>query len=212
MRPRRLVVVVNRIVKIGFRLGHRLVLSIEAGLHGGPWYANRIIPAKPNEDAPSNDRKVEYDIFCQPSCTGTSFGRNFMIAPAIAGPVFRDYSQAMRLGIPCRWLGLCLVMALTLGLAGHDFATAEMQAKMMTAAAAGEMSSSSDGCNGCTGGGDGMLSAGCFAICGGVLAVLPAAAPIKSTAVDSAVPVAAPFHIGQIGPPDPSPPRPSVLS
>lgn len=116
----------------------------------------------------------------------------------------------MRLGIPCRWLGFCLVVALTLGLVGHGFAAAEMQAKMMTAA--GDMSSSSDGCNGCAGGDDGMSSAGCFAVCGGAIAVLPAVAPIKSTAVGSAVSVAALFHFGQVGPPDPSPPRPSVLS
>ena len=117
----------------------------------------------------------------------------------------------MRFGFPRRWLALCTVLALSLGLVAHSFAAAEMDAKMMTAAAASEMSLWG-GCDGCNGDGDGMLATGCFALCGGAAAVLPSFAPIKAANLEPAAPTAARSNLGRRGPPDPYPPRPSVLS
>jgi hypothetical protein len=130
----------------------------------------------------------------------------------IAKWVDSDYLMNMRFRTLRRWLALCAVVALSLGVAAHGFAAAEMDAEMMTAASVDEMSPSSSGCGGCSGGGDGMLTTGCFALCGGAVAVLPSFAPIKALAVEPAAPAAVRSSLGRGGPPDPYPPRPSILS
>src|SRR3546814_55732 len=71
---------------------------------------------------------------------GRSFGRNFMMMWAIATCVQNDYSLNMRLCALRRWFALCAVVALSMGLVAQGFAAAAMDAKMMTAAAAGDMS------------------------------------------------------------------------
>lgn len=136
---------------------------------------------------------------------------NAIWLPPIAKGVDSDYLMNMRFRALRRWFALCAVVALSLGLVAHGFAAADMGTKMMTAAA-GEMSSSSGGCDGCSGGGDGMLATGCFALCGGTVAVLPSFAPIKAVSVEPATPVAVRSSLGRGGPPDPYPPRPSVVS
>src|SRR3546814_1803389 len=85
----------------------------------------------------------------------------------------------MRLYALRRWFALCAVVALSLGLVAQGFAAADMDAKMMTAAAAGDMSPASGDCDGC-GGDDGMPATGCFALCGGTVAVLTNVAPLRS--------------------------------
>lgn len=116
----------------------------------------------------------------------------------------------MRRGVLRRWFALCAVVALSLSLVAYGFAAADMGAEMLTAATAGDMPSP-DGCDGC-GGGDGLLAAGCFAACSGSVAVLPSFAPIRAASVQPAAPIAVRSSLGRHGPPDPYPPRPSVLS
>lgn len=135
-----------------------------------------------------------------------------MMMVAIAVCVQNDYSLNMRFHVLRRWFGLCAILALSLGLVAHSVAAAQMDAKMMTAAAAGEMSPSSGGCDGCGGGDGGMPAIGCFALCGGTVAVLPIVAPLKTVAVEQPSPVAVRSDPGRVGPPDPYPPRSSVLS
>lgn len=134
-----------------------------------------------------------------------------MILTAIAARPQCDYSLVMHLRPLRRWLALCAVVALSLGLVAHGFAAAGMGTKM-AAAAAGEMSSPSGGCDDCSGGDDGMAPAGCFAACAGTVAVLPSVASIKMVGIEAAAPIAVRSSLGHGGPPDPFPPRSSVLS
>jgi hypothetical protein len=110
-----------------------------------------------------------------------------------------------------RWLALCAVVALSLGLVANGFAMADMDAKMMMAAAADEMSPSSGGCDGC-GGDAGMPAVGCYALCGETVAVLPSVAPLTSVAVERPASPDARSDPGHGGSPDPHPPKLSVLS
>lgn len=134
-----------------------------------------------------------------------------MIPAVIAASAQNDYSLNMRFRALRQWFALCAVVALSLSLAAHGFAAADMGTKMVTSAAASEMSPSSGGCDGCSGG-EGMLATGCLALCGGTVAVLPSFAPIKVISVEPAASVAVRFSLGRGGPPDPYPPRPSILS
>lgn len=112
-----------------------------------------------------------------------------------------------------RWcFALCVAMVLTLSLAAHGFAAAQMDSKM-AAAAAGENSPSSGGCTDCGDGPDSPLGLDCYALCGGgTAAVTPSAAPLPVLATERPIPVS----IGPVatfdGSPDPHPPRISVLN
>ena len=110
-----------------------------------------------------------------------------------------------------RWFALFAVMALVLGLAAHGAAAANMGAEMMGMATASEMTPSST-CNGCGGGDDGMPATTCNAVCSGIVAVLPDLAPVATTTVEPAAPIAVPSHLGRDGPPDLHPPKSSILS
>ncbi len=118
----------------------------------------------------------------------------------------------MRFHVLRRWFSLCAILALSLGLVAQGVVAAQMDAKMMTTAPAGEMSPSSGGCDGCGGGDGGTPATGCFAFCGGTVAVLPSVAPLKTVAVEQPNPIAVRSDPGRVGPPDPYPPRSSVLS
>src|SRR3546814_11081247 len=111
-----------------------------------------------------------------------------MMMWAIATCVQNDYSLNMRLYALRRWFALCAVVALSLGLVAQGFAAADMDAKMMTAAAAGDMSPASGDCDGC-GGDDGMPATGGFALCGGTVRVLTNVAPLKPIAVERPAPL-----------------------
>lgn len=106
-----------------------------------------------------------------------------------------------------RLSALCLALAFSVGLMAHGVQTSDMTVKM-TAAAASDMPMPS-GCSDCDG--DHGVTAACFALCGGLLAVLPlvptvVAAVSLSTPAVQGIPVA-----GHYGPPDPYPPRPTIL-
>ncbi|MGH6947870.1 MAG: hypothetical protein ACREDZ_11120 [Kiloniellales bacterium] len=121
-----------------------------------------------------------------------------------------DYLLAMQLRALRRWLALCTVLFVSLGLVAQSLAVADMDAKMMTAAA-GEMSPSPGGCDGC-GDDDGMPATLCIALCGGTVAVLPSVAPLRVVAVERPTPLVVRIDPGRISSPDPYPPRPSILS
>lgn len=121
-----------------------------------------------------------------------------------------DYLLAMQLRALRRWLAVCTVLVLGLGPVAQSLAAADMDPMTMTAAA-GEMSHSSGGCDGC-GGDDGMPTTLCFALCGGLVAVLPSVAPLEAVAVERPTPLAVHVDPGRVSSPDPYPPRPSGLS
>ena len=129
---------------------------------------------------------------------------------AIATLAQNDYSLVMRLRTLRRLFALCAVVALSLGVVAHGFAAADMDAKMAAAAAAGAMSPASCDCDGC--GDHGMPTTGCFAHCGGTVAVLPGVAPLRTVTVERPAPSTVHVEPGRSGPPNPYPPRPSVLS
>src|SRR3546814_15739202 len=113
-----------------------------------------------------------------------------MMMWAIATCVQNDYSLNMRLFALRRWFALCAVVALSMGLVAQGFAAADMDAKMMTAAA-WAMSRASGGCAGC-GGDDGMPGPGCLALCGGTVPVLQHVAPPNTMAAVRTNPLVAP--------------------
>lgn len=134
-----------------------------------------------------------------------------MIADAVAAPGNGLYPDGMRLRVLRRWFALCIVAALTLGLATHGYAAASMNAKMAAATVSSDMSKPDGTCDGC-GGNDAMLGGGCYAACIGAVAILPASAllvAIDRAAVVSQLPGPG---LGRSSQPDPYPPRSLVLN
>jgi hypothetical protein len=107
-----------------------------------------------------------------------------------------------------RLLGLLLALTLVVGGAVQNVQSADMAIKM---AVASDMPMPG-GCSGCNGDDDGMPMA-CSAICGSPVAAIVPLAPVLSA---SSLPVPAlafaDLQIGQRGPPDPYPPRPSSMN
>ncbi len=110
-----------------------------------------------------------------------------------------------------RLLNLLLVVALAAGLVSHGVQAADMAAKMSMDA--GSTMPMSGKCDGCGGEGKDCMSPGtCSLICGTVFA-LPATSPVFH--VLPAAPgefAAIPAGVGWNSPPDPYPPRSTILS
>ena len=66
-------------------------------------------------------------------------------------------------------------------------------------------------CNGCAGDEKGLMAA-CSAFCSGVIAMPSASLMVYSVLVERLSPTTTPDLIGRSDPPDPYPPRPTVLS
>lgn len=136
--------------------------------------------------------------------------RRVMMARMVAVPGSDAYSGAMRLHVLRRWFTLCIVAALTLGLATHGYAAASMAAKMAAVSASSGMTEPDGTCDGC--GGDAMLGGGCFAACTGAVAILPVSAPFAATDRADAVARLPDPGLGRSSQPDPYPPRSIVLN
>lgn len=106
-----------------------------------------------------------------------------------------------------RLSALFLALALAVGLMAHGIQASDMAVKMSTAAASNmPMPSGCDGCNG-----DHGVPTACFAQCGGLAAVLPLVTTGVATISQSAPAVQTVPVAGHHGPPDPYPPRPTIL-
>jgi len=128
---------------------------------------------------------------------------NLAIAPLVA--MFEDMCEKVR-----RLSALFLALALIMAGVGQGVQASDMAAKMMATTAASDMSMPG-GCGGCSGDDQGMPMA-CFAVCvGSVFAILPATPAIAAAGLVS--PPARPIVViaGHHGPPDPYPPRPTIL-
>ena len=102
---------------------------------------------------------------------------------------------------------LLLVLALVVGSVTQGVQASDMALKMATATMDMPMPG---GCNGCSGDDPGMLAA-CSAVCG-IAAVLPLV-PTVAGAISVAPPAARAISVaGLHGPPDPYPPKSSILS
>jgi hypothetical protein len=111
---------------------------------------------------------------------------------------------------------LLAALVLAAGLVSHGFAGPDMAVKSAIAAAS-DMPMSSDmpmpgKCNGCAGDEQGVAPAACSAFCGTVLELLPLAPVFAGVLIDTLGPSAGPIVTGHADPPDPYPPRPTILS
>ena len=106
---------------------------------------------------------------------------------------------------------LALLLAVTLIVAGtvNGVQATEMSVKMTASATDMPMTG---GCDGCAGGDHDMASTACFMLCGGVMAVLPSVPLVAVGSLISSHAAQAAAVAGLHGPPDPYPPRPTILN
>jgi len=110
----------------------------------------------------------------------------------------------------CRWLSLIVVLTLAWGGAAPDGRAAGVE-RMMAAASGCDDVSSSGACEHC-GNGDAMPAAACASLCGVSAAPPPGLAQAAVLTRDAVTPLVARAEAGLLGPPDPYPPRPAILS
>jgi hypothetical protein len=111
---------------------------------------------------------------------------------------------------------LLTALVLAAGLVVHGFAGPEMGFKSAIATAS-DMPMSSDmptsgKCDGCAGDEKGVAPAACSAFCSAVIALPSMAVVFDTASIDTLVPVAELIVTGRADPPDPYPPRPTILS
>jgi hypothetical protein len=111
---------------------------------------------------------------------------------------------------------LLAAFVLAVGLVAHGFASPQMAVKSAATAAAG-MHMSGDmpmrgPCDGCAGDEQGAALGACAAFCGAVIAVPAVAAIFAALPIDTLGPSATPIVMGHADPPDPYPPRTTILS
>jgi hypothetical protein len=112
---------------------------------------------------------------------------------------------------------LAVLLAAMLVVAGtvHGVHATDMSIKM--AATAKMTTATGDvpmpgGCNGCGGDDHGMSAAACFAVCGGAIAILPSVPLVAAVTLVSLPAAQAVSVAGLHGPPEPYPPRPTILT
>jgi hypothetical protein len=111
---------------------------------------------------------------------------------------------------------LLSALVLAFGLVTHGFAGPDMVVKSaMTAASDVPMSNDmpmSGKCDGCAGDEKGVAPAACSAFCSAVIAAPSVAAVFDGVPIETLGPLAGPIVTGHADPPDPYPPRPTILS
>jgi hypothetical protein len=111
---------------------------------------------------------------------------------------------------------LLMALVLATGLAAHGLGGPDKIVKVATAAAS-DMPMSNDApmqgkCNGCAGDEKGVAPAACSAFCGAVIALPLQAVTLDAVPAETLSPIAGSDSIGRADPPDPYPPRPTILS
>ena len=109
-----------------------------------------------------------------------------------------------------------MALVLAVGLAMHGFGGLDIMIKSVMTAA-GDMPMSTDGpmqgnCNGCAGDEKGVAPAACSAFCATVNAVPLVGVLFYAVPAETLIPTAEPYTVGRANPPDPYPPRPTILS
>lgn len=105
-----------------------------------------------------------------------------------------------------RLSALLFTLALVVGFAAHGVQAAHMSATMAAAATHAPMP---DGCDGCDK--DGKAAPSCSTLCAGLVALLPAASMVETVKMTPRYSDVSVSGVGLCGPPDPFPPRPTVL-
>ena len=105
---------------------------------------------------------------------------------------------------------------LAAGLVAHGFGGPNMIVKSATTSAS-DMPMSDDmpmsgKCNGCAGDEKGVAPTACFTFCAAVVASPSVAVVLYAVTAETLSPTAGSIAIGHIAPPDPYPPRPTVLT
>ena len=117
----------------------------------------------------------------------------------------------MRIATLRRLVAFVVALTLAVGLAAHYGAATTMSVKMATMAASD--APTPDKCDGCGSGGDGTSSGVCSAYCtAAAAALLPDGISFKVLRERTAPYVTPPTGAGWSVPPDPYPPRPTILS
>jgi hypothetical protein len=111
---------------------------------------------------------------------------------------------------------LLAALVLAAGLVAHGFGGPDMAVKS-TMSAASDMPMSSDmpmpgKCNGCAGNEKGVAPAACSAFCGAVIGLPSVVAVFDAVPIDTLGLSDGPIVTGHADPPDPYPPRPTILS
>jgi hypothetical protein len=116
-----------------------------------------------------------------------------------------------------RPLAVLLALALSLGLVTHSVPGGASAAKAADMTTGMSMDTSTDmpmtgDCSGCAGDEKGLMPTACFVFCGSIVgsSVLPAR--LDAVPLATLLPRDAVIGTGYIGPPDPYPPKPIVLS
>jgi hypothetical protein len=111
---------------------------------------------------------------------------------------------------------LLTALVLTAGLVVHGFAGPDMVVESAMSAA-NDMPMSSDmpmsgKCDGCAGDEKGVAPVACSTFCSAVIAMPSVAAVVDAVPIDTLGPSAGAVVTGHADPPDPYPPRPTILS
>lgn len=107
-------------------------------------------------------------------------------------------------------VSLLVALMVAFGLGGQGAFAASMGGKMQASAAMG-MPDGAD-CQGCGGDHVGMAMGACVAVCAGVVALPSAFIAVPNAAAERLTTAAEADGAGRFGPPDPYPPRRTVLS
>jgi hypothetical protein len=126
------------------------------------------------------------------------------------------YSASMSFEKIRRISAVLMALVLAVGLATHGVSGPDMIVKSNLTAAS-DMPMPSDmpmqgKCNGCVGDEKGVAPAACAAFCGAVISAPLVAVVLYAVPVETLKPTAALGATGHADPPDPYPPKPTVLS
>jgi hypothetical protein len=111
---------------------------------------------------------------------------------------------------------LLAALVLTLGLVTHGFASASMPLKAGVTAAtdvpmSGDMPMPGK-CNGCAGDEKGMVPSACSVFCSTAIASPSLPPLLDAVPIETLRPATEPNMTGRVAPPDPHPPRPTILN
>jgi hypothetical protein len=126
------------------------------------------------------------------------------------------YSAGMSFEKIRRISAVLMALVLAVGLTTHGLGGPDMIVKSSMTAAS-DMPMSGDmpmqgRCDGCAGDEKVVAPAACFAFCCAVIAAPLVAVVLYVVPAEVLIPVASPDAIGRADPPDPYPPRPTILS
>jgi hypothetical protein len=146
---------------------------------------------------------------------GPAGSRHGWPRPLVIASVQRYHGQMASTKLR-RASAIAAALILAGGLVVHGFVGLDMGSTSSTSMAT-EMPMTTDmpmsgKCDGCAGQEKGMSPAACSAFCGAVIAIPSVAVVFNTISIETLGPSAGPIVTGHADPPDPDPPRPTILS